>query len=162
MQKRERSLLQEIRSRLLEKDYRLTARREGILRVFLEKPGSHLSAEDVYVLLKQSVPEIGLATVYRTLELLAGLDVLRKINLDDGRSRYELEDPEALHHHHHLICVSCGAVAAFADDLLESLEKAVGEREGFKVMDHQLKFYGVCGRCQEKVSGIGNGGRSAK
>lgn len=141
--------LRSAREKLTEKDYRFTPQRQAVLETILEHGGEHLSAEDVYALVKQRHPEIGLATVYRALELLASLDVLHKIDLGDGRARYELGDAEE-HHHHHLICVDCGEVSEFDIDLLESLEALVWRRTGFKVMDHQVKLFGLCKGCQMK------------
>ncbi|MFZ3171258.1 MAG: Fur family transcriptional regulator [Carboxydocellales bacterium] len=133
--------------RMIEKDYKLTPQRKVILNVFMDNAKGHLSAEDIYGIVKSRNPEIGLATVYRTLELLADIGVLQKMNFGDGRSRYEFAQEEE-HHHHHLICLSCGEVLEFTDDLLESLETTVVGKTGFKILDHQLKFYGYCKRCQ--------------
>ncbi|MDD2420542.1 MAG: Fur family transcriptional regulator [Heliobacteriaceae bacterium] len=135
--------------RLHEKEYKLTPQRRVILRTFINYETGHLSAEDVYGIVKKQHPEIGLATVYRTLDLLAELDILEKINFGDGRFRYEFASHDT-HHHHHLICVNCGQVFEFEDDLLDSLEQAIQIRNGFNIIDHQLKFYGLCKKCQEK------------
>ncbi|MGB9886723.1 MAG: Fur family transcriptional regulator [Moorellales bacterium] len=133
--------------KLHEHDYKLTPQRQVILEVLVEHPERHLSAEEIYNIVKQRYPEIGLATVYRTLELLADLDILQKMHFDDGRSRYELND-EAVHHHHHLICLQCGRVLEFEDDLLETLETLIARKMDFQVVDHHLKFYGFCGDCR--------------
>ncbi len=132
---------------LAERDYKLTPQRKIIVETFLEHGERHLSAEEIYSLVKAKHPEIGMATVYRTLDLLAELGILQKMNFGDGRSRYEFSNQDE-HHHQHLICLSCGDVLEFADDLLESLEKAIGEATKFKITDHQLKFYGYCKKCQ--------------
>lgn len=134
-------------SKLNEKDYKITSQRRVILKALLDNGEGHLSAEDVYNLVKLKNPEIGLATVYRTLELLAEMEVLQKMNFGDGRSRYELNEGE-VHHHHHLICLNCGLVTEFTDDLLETLEEAIASKSGFKIVDHDLKFYGLCEKCR--------------
>ncbi|MDA8211720.1 MAG: Fur family transcriptional regulator [Clostridia bacterium] len=133
--------------RMSEKDYKLTPQRRVILHAFMDNSERHLSAEDIYGIVKSQHPEIGLATVYRTLELLAEIGVLQKMNFGDGRSRYEFAQDEE-HHHHHLICLGCGSVLEFTDDLLESLESTIAGKTGFKILDHQLKFYGYCKKCQ--------------
>ncbi len=83
---------------------------------------SHLTAEEIYERVKESSPEIGLATIYRTIQMLLELKIIDRIYLDDGYVRYELghvyEDEDS-HHHHHLICVKCGRVMSFQGDLLE-------------------------------------------
>ena len=112
-----------------------------------------MTAEDIYELVAEDYPEIGLATVYRTLQLLWDMQLVDRISLDDGCVRYEighlLED-ETKHNHHHLICRSCGRVIPFDADLLDDLEHHIEETAGFRVMDHELKFYGLCRECVKK------------
>src|SRR5690625_7319953 len=79
-----------IKKQLHSKSYKLTPQREATLRVLLEQNEEHLSAEEVFLLVKDKAPEIGLATVYRTLELLSELKVIDKINLGDGVSRNDI------------------------------------------------------------------------
>ncbi|KLU62876.1 ferric uptake regulation protein [Peptococcaceae bacterium CEB3] len=131
--------------------YKLTPQRQTILKIFLEQGSGHLSAEEIYQLVKPHYPDIGLATVYRTLDILADLGILQKNDFGDGRSRYEFSRRDE-HHHHHLICLRCGSVSEFDDDLLESLETMIAKRNKFKVVDHVLKFYGYCSRCQEELN----------
>ncbi|NLW25717.1 MAG: transcriptional repressor [Clostridia bacterium] len=138
-----------IKDRLKAKEYKMTPQRKVIIDVFTQNQQGHLSAEDVYQIVKKTHPELGLATVYRTLDLLAELDILKKINFGDGRLRYEFIQEDD-HHHHHLICLSCGEVTEFGEDLLEGLETTITRSSGFKIVDHQLKFYGYCSKCQEK------------
>lgn len=140
--------LDQILERLQEKDYKLTPQRQLVVQILLGNMDKHLSAEDIYHLVKRENPDIGLATVYRTLELLSDLEILQKIDFGDGRSRYEFREA-AHHHHHHLICTSCGRVEEFAEDLLEALEHQVAARSGFRVTDHQVKFFGLCRDCQD-------------
>ena len=127
--------------------YKLTPQREATVRV-LENEEDHLSAEDVYLLVKEKSPEIGLATVYRTLELLSELKVVDKINFGDGVSRYDLRQ-EGAAFHHHLICTQCGAVQEIQEDLLGEVERKVERDWSFKVKDHRLTFHGICKNCQE-------------
>ncbi len=94
-----------------------------------------------------------LATVYRSLELMAELKILQRNDFGDGCRRYELNvnDCEE-HHHHHLICLECGQVEEFVDDLLDDLEADILAKKGFQVTNHQVTFYGYCRACQEKKS----------
>jgi Fur family ferric uptake transcriptional regulator len=140
----------DLRQMFKDRQYKLTAQRQTILQAFINHPENHLSAEDVYNIVKFDTPDIGLATVYRTLELLSDLEILQKIDFGDGRHRYEINKTSEPHHHHHLICLSCGQVREFEDDLLETLETAVARKSNFKIVDHQLKFYGYCQECQAK------------
>jgi len=139
--------LEDICQKLQEKEYKLTPQRKTILKVLLDNEEKHLSAEDIYQIVKHHYPEIGLATVYRTLELLADIDILQKMNFDDGKARYEFSSHDE-HHHHHLICLKCGKVIEFNDDLLDVLEKTISEKKDFEVLDHKLKFYGYCSKCK--------------
>ncbi|KGX85987.1 ferric iron uptake transcriptional regulator [Pontibacillus litoralis] len=140
--------IEKIKKQLHSQSYKLTPQREATLRVLLENEEDHLSAEDVYLLVKEKAPEIGLATVYRTLELLSELKVVDKINFGDGVSRYDLRKEGAEHFHHHLVCVECGSVEEIEEDLLTEVESRVESEWGFQVKDHRLTFHGVCRKCQ--------------
>lgn len=130
------------------KGYKYTKQREIILNVILENQECHLSPEDVYQKLREKHPEIGLATVYRNLQLLESLGLLYKIDFNDGCQRYELKlNEESEHHHHHLICRICGKVEEFKNDSLEDLEKAIEREKGFQIEDHIVKFFGLCSSC---------------
>lgn len=135
--------------RLQEKAYKITPQRQLILKALLDHAEKHLSAEEIHLIVRGRDPEIGLATVYRTLELLASLDILHKIDFGDGCARYELAEQQT-HNHHHLICVNCGKVIEFNDDLLESLETWIEKKTHFRITDHQLKFYGYCKECRRE------------
>lgn len=143
--------LERIKKQLHSSSYKLTPQREATVRVLLEHEEDHLSAEDVYLLVKEKAPEIGLATVYRTLELLTELKVVDKINFGDGVARYDLRKEGATHFHHHLVCIECGSVEEITEDLLEDVEVIVEERWNFIVKDHRLTFHGICRNCQKKV-----------
>ena len=105
----------------------------------------------MYILVKKNNPDIGLATIYRTLDLFTELDLVKRLDFGDGRNRYELNSDELSHFHHHLICVKCGCVKEFEDDMLETLESIIAKKLNFHTTDHQLKVYGFCGECHEKA-----------
>lgn len=144
------SRIDRIKKQLHSASYKLTPQREATVRVLLENEEDHLSAEDVYLLVKEKSPEIGLATVYRTLELLTELKVVDKINFGDGVSRYDLRQEGAAHFHHHLVCIECGSVDEIKDDLLGDVEKVVERDWNFIIKDHRLTFHGICWRCHDK------------
>lgn len=144
--------LEDLRGKLSERGYKMTPQRKEILRVFVEHPNyRHMSAEDVYAFLRERDSEIGLATVYRALDLLSKLDILVQIDLGDGCTRYELNtaDPK-VHHHHHLICLECKKVIEFEEDLLEKLEATISKKSGFQILNHEVKFFGYCKDCRSK------------
>lgn len=142
--------IERIKEALHDARYKLTPQREVTVRVLLENESSHLSAEDVFMKVKDKYPEIGLATVYRTLELLNELNVLDKVNFGDGVSRYDLRKEGAQHFHHHLICIHCGSVEEVEEDLLTDVEKIVTRDFDFEIIDHRLTFHGVCRNCKGK------------
>lgn len=131
---------------------KVTNQRIAILEVLEDRPGEHLTAEEIYGFVKEKYPEIGLATVYRTIQMLSELEVIDKLNLDDGFVRYEIgnREKEGSHHHHHLICLNCHSVLTFEDDLLEALEERIRKSLCFKVVDHEVKLYGYCKKCSEE------------
>ena len=140
---------------LKEKGLKVTNQRLLVLQVLAEHGDEHMTAEDIFELVKEDYPEIGLATIYRTVQLLLDMQLVDRIMLDDGCVRYEIgdfldEQEGHRHHHHHLICTECGSVSAFRDDLLEDLEAYIEKETGFQVTDHELKFYGVCKKCREE------------
>lgn len=144
--------LERIKKHLHSQSYKLTPQREATVMVLLEHEEDHLSAEDVYLLVKDKAPEIGLATVYRTLELLAELKIVDKINFGDGVSRFDLRKEGAAHFHHHLVCIECGAVDEIEEDLLGDVEKVVERDYNFKIKDHRLTFHGICYRCKDQYA----------
>lgn len=145
-------LLKEIYERMLERGHKLTPQRWAILNIFLQNRGQHLSADEVYTQLKALYPNHGIATVYRTIDMLVELGVLKKLEFGDGRARFELWDPDEPQHHHHLICRHCGEVTEFQDDLMESLEAAIQRKTGFVIDDRMVKFYGLCRRCHAEAA----------
>jgi len=137
--------------------YRITASREAILEV-LSSTSEHLSAEDIYLAVHKIHPNIGLTTIYRTLELLVHLGLIFKFDFGDGRARYELaEGPKGARHHHHLVCTGCGRVIDYTDfiddeiELLSRTEKGLSEKFNFQITNHLIQFYGLCDSCRKKV-----------
>lgn len=137
---------------LKERGLKTTSQRTAILKVLLAQPDQHLTAEEIYDLVKKDWPDIGLATVYRNIQLLSEMGLIDKLNLDDGYVRYEIGDSDQgrHHHHHHMICISCGKVFAFQEDLLDNLEAKIEQTTGFVVSDHEVKLYGRCIDCMAK------------
>ena len=126
--------------------YKLTRQREFIFHILNSYTSHHLSAEDIYKIVHEQYPEIGLATVYRTLELFSTLAVVQKLDLGDGCQRYELYPL----HHHHLICNVCGKVIEVRGSLADTLDTAMDAMTDFSVLDYRLYIYGYCKDCQAK------------
>ena len=122
------TMVTKIRKQLHEGGFKLTPQREATVAVLLENDKDHLSAEEIYMLVKQKSPEIGLATVYRTLEMLTELKIIDKISFNDGVSRYDMRKEGAKHFHHHLLCLECGGIEEVEEDLLLDVEKKQEEK----------------------------------
>lgn len=138
-----------IKDVLKKNGHKYTNQRAEIYNVFLNNPGKHLSTEDVYDEILKTNPETGIATVYRTLLLFEQLEILYKISFDDGVVRYEIKSQDSTHRHHHLICLKCSKVIEVKLDLLDDLENKIEKNENFKIIDHNLKFYGYCDDCRD-------------
>lgn len=141
---------------LKKKGLKVTNQRIVVLETLAKCDGKHLTAEELYEIVKADYPEIGLATIYRTIQLLQELQLVDSIQLGDGYVRYEIGDfdkKEAHHRHHHLICMGCGKVFAFEEDLLEALEEKIKTTTGFQVRDHEVKLYGYCEDCSNNECG---------
>ena len=139
--------INELKENLKEKGYKLTPQRRAILDIIIDKEGQHLTAEEIYDEVKKICPDIGLATVYRTVLLLEEVNVIYKLDLNDGCSRYELVHSDEEHRHHHLVCNECKKVFEVQDDLLEELEERIEKTYKFRILDHSVKFFGICSEC---------------
>lgn len=127
---------------LRSRGYRLTNQRRVIVR---ELEGErHLSAEDLYERVKNCHPELGLSTVYRTLDLLTELGIVRKADFGEGYSRYELSTETV---HHHARCRECGAMIEFNEELMEYLALQVERETGFVTDWHEITLHGRCAAC---------------
>lgn len=129
---------------LSQKGYKLTSQRRAVLRAISSSHEHHTPAA-VHERVKQEYPNIGLVTVYRTMEMLSELGLICSID-GPGKSRSYTLAPEG--HHHHLVCSGCGAVADFTDCNLRELEKRLAEETGFKIEGHRLQFSGICQNCR--------------
>ncbi len=131
---------------------KVTSQRLLVLETMACHPGEHLTAEEIHDMARGKYPEIGLATIYRTLQVLVGLQVIDRVCFDDGAVRYELgtDKGPGSHHHHHAICQRCGQVISFEGDLLETLEQALYDTMGCTVTDHEVKLVGYCKNCANR------------
>ncbi|NLV16159.1 MAG: transcriptional repressor [Syntrophomonadaceae bacterium] len=128
--------------------FKVTRQRKAILEAMEKAHGVHLTADDIYMDVKQNFPEIGISTVYRTLELLARLNIVHKTSFDEGKFRYEFCEDEG-HYHHHFVCNGCGSIIEVEEDFLHHLESALEER-GFIITDHKVQLYGYCPECRDR------------
>lgn len=108
--------------------------------------GCCLTAQAIHDRLRGGERRVGIASVYRALEQLAGLRLVTRLDFGDGVARFEPADP-AGHHHHHLLCTACGRVAPFEDPALERAIAGSGRDQGFAVDEHEVVLRGRCAAC---------------
>lgn len=137
-----------IKEKLKERGYKMTFQRKVIIEAFEQDERTHLSSEEIYDYVRKNYPKIGLATIYRTLQLYEELGIIYRQNFDDGFSKYEINYDEE-HQHHHLICSECGVVEEFNQDLLDELESKIETEKNFKIKNHSVQFFGYCKKCKK-------------
>jgi Fur family ferric uptake transcriptional regulator len=120
-----------------------TLPRLRILELFEKSPVRHLSAEEVYRILRNEGTETGLATVYRVLTQFEHAGLLVRHHFESGKAVFELNQGG---HHDHLVCVQCGHVEEFYDAEIERRQVTVAEERGFRIHDHSLHIYVDCSR----------------
>ncbi len=138
--------------------YKTTSQRTLVYEVLSENKNQHLSTEEVYELIKKKNSNMGIATIYRTLQLFEEIGLVYKHNFDDGCSRYEILSPNSneVHQHHHLLCKKCGRIIEVKEDLMNSLEEMIEKQYNFEILNHVVKFTGICDLCRNKENEDGN------
>lgn len=132
-----------LKDHLAKHQLKLTRQRELILNVFLKM--EHITAEQMYHLLAKKDPHLGLATIYRTLNLFceAGLAQARHFG-----TQTQYDNISHKGHHDHLICTDCGKIVEFENCDIERLQEEVARRNGFTIKTHKLELYGLCAACR--------------
>ncbi|OCG09189.1 ferric iron uptake transcriptional regulator [Gilliamella sp. wkB178] len=127
---------------------KVTLPRLKILELLRDPTCQHISVEDLYKKLLDMGEEIGLATVYRVLNQFDDAGIVTRHNFEGGRSVFELATQK---HHDHLICLDCGEVFEFRDEIINRRQKEIAEQYGVKLTYHSLYLYGHChaGNCKE-------------
>ncbi len=140
--------LEKLKAVLKDKGMKYTEQRALILKLLMKIDG-HLNAEELYEVVKKEYPEqnIGIATVYRTLNFLEEVELISSISFGKEGKKYESNDTE---HHDHIICTSCGKILEFFDEQIEKRQEVIARQNGFMITDHNMQLYGLCGSCKEK------------
>ncbi|MDR3563953.1 MAG: Fur family transcriptional regulator [Negativicutes bacterium] len=134
-----------LRNYLKTEERKLTKQRRHILDVFANAK-SHLSIEELYNKTIEQYPNIGIATVYRTMKLLCESGLASGARDNDGAYRYELEQE----YHNHLICLKCGQLIEDADSGYEALHAKLARKNNFKIIHTRVELYGTCHECSIK------------
>ncbi len=138
---RAESILQELRQR----GFRMTAGRQAIVRILADakQPQSIQEIHEAIIRQKQT---INLTTVYRELDNLVQQGICRSMQFGDRHARFEVSPSD---HRHHLVCTECRTIEdVVMDHDLDHVEKTLKKRTKFKVLNHNLEFYGLCEKCQ--------------
>lgn len=122
-----------------------TRQRDAILEAFLGA-GGHMTSEELYERVRAEHPEIGAATVYRTLKLFCDAGIAQPSDFRSGITLYEHRSG----HHDHLICVGCGEIVEFECSMIEGAQLDIAERYGYRLTNHRHDLYGYCPRCRKR------------
>ena len=136
--------LDHARSQLRANGQRGGGAREEVMAL-LARQDCCLTAQQIHDRLRDEDRRVGLASVYRALELLTGLGLVHRVDVE-GTAAFEPADPGG-HHHHHLVCSRCGRVDAFEDPALEAAIEALSARVGYRVAEHDVVLRGACDSC---------------
>ena len=128
-------------SYLSDKNLKQTQQRRKLIELFL-KMNNHISAEELHDAARKAGHNIGLATIYRTLNLLAEADLVEQKTFVNGRHVYEVNMPGE--HHDHLICLKCGLVIEFENEEIEKLQERIAALHKFELKSHRLDLFGHC------------------
>ena len=130
---------------------KVTLPRVKILELLESSSQRHVSAEDVYKMLLDKGEEIGLATVYRVLTQFEAAGLVTRHHFEGGHAVFELNQGQ---HHDHILCISCGRVDEFVDEVIEDRQRAIARQRGYTITDHSLHIYGKCADCQAKEEAV--------
>ncbi|MBX3070296.1 MAG: transcriptional repressor [Thermomicrobiales bacterium] len=136
--------IESVLDRLVELGYRATSPRREVVATVLDQDRPFTSEQIVHLL-----PHIGRATVYRTLEILASIDVVHRLLKPGGFPAYVVGHPG---HRHHLVCSGCATVVEFSDCPVETLVQDLADRTEFTISTHHLEITGVCPTCQQAAN----------
>ena len=131
-------------SELRKAGLKVTVPRVKILQILEQNADQHLSAEDVYRALLDAGEDVGLATVYRVLTQFETAELVIRHNFEGGHAVFEMASGR---HHDHLVCVRCGRISEFVDDMIEARQREIAAARGYAITDHRLTIYGICNGC---------------
>jgi Fur family ferric uptake transcriptional regulator len=125
--------------------YRLTPQRVAVWEA-VRRGGRHRTADEIAAEVQQTLPEVNVSTVYRTLDLLVGLELVQETRLAGVATYYEVAPAPV---HHHFVCKGCGAVGHLDDELLEPVRHELLDSAGFLVSEARMTVFGLCRDCRE-------------
>ena len=141
----DQNLLNRFKEALKKLGLKYTPQRTAVLKEIIKDKG-HRESEEIYLALKKGGQHVSRATVYRTMDILVNNGFARKINLGDGRARYESKVNSP--HHDHLVCMDCGLIVEFMDQKIEDLQDEIAIQYEFQLKRHIHQLFGLCKKCQ--------------
>jgi len=142
----EKQELSSLTSRLRRKARKVTGPRAAILEILRQHPHP-LTNKEIFA----ELPKGGcdLATIYRAMQMLEKLGMVKRFDFGDGAARFELVEEGDDGHHHHLVCTRCASVVEIEECFPEEIERRIASQNGFSAVTHRLEFFGVCPDCQK-------------
>lgn len=143
-------LLESFKKILKESGLKYTRQREIVLNI-LYHSDTHFTPESLYMEIKRKEPNlnVGIATVYRTLNLLEDSQMVTSLSFGAAGKKFELANKP---HHDHLICKNCGKIVEFENSIVERQQALIAKEHKFKITGHLMQLYGICETCaQSKV-----------
>ena len=141
----DQKLLNRFKEALKKEGLKYTPQRTAVLEEIIKDKG-HRESEEIYLALKKRGQHVSRATVYRTMDILVNNGFARKMNLGDGRARYESKVNSP--HHDHLVCMDCGLIVEFMDQKIEDLQDKIAIQYNFQLKRHIHQLFGLCKKCQ--------------
>lgn len=142
----EKQELAVLTSRLRREARKITGPRAAILDILRHHPHP-LTNKEIFAELPKG--QCDLATVYRAVQMLEKLGMVKRFDFGDGAARFELVDEGASGHHHHLVCTNCSEVVEIQECFPEEIEQRIASQNGFRAVTHRLEFFGLCPDCQK-------------
>ena len=135
----------QLKKALKKEGLRYTSQRQAIWDEICSSD-EHRDVEELFISIRQAGIKVSRATVYRTIDVLVKNNLVRKLDLGDGRSLYEHKiDPT---HHDHLVCIRCGRIEEFMMEEIESLQDRIAKKHNFKLIRHIHQLFGICSECR--------------
>ena len=141
----EKKLMDNFKTVLRKEGLKITPQRVAVLKEIIKDKG-HPESEEIYFAIKSSKTHVSRATVYRTLDILVQNNFVRKLNIGDGRERYESKINSL--HHDHLICEICHNIIEFVDQDIEMLQDKIAKKYQFSLTRHVHQLFGICKECR--------------
>ena len=133
-----KSIIEKFKNHLQEENLKCTPQRLAILEEMMNLE-EHLECEEILLVLKKNGIDVSRATLYRTIEILVKYNFVRKLDIGDGRIRYEKKIGTS--HHDHMICVETGDIIEFCNEDIERIQNTIAEQHGYKIIRHVHQLF---------------------